>query len=75
MLLRTNCTLKVLDIGWNDIKDAGMTEIAEGLKNNKSLTTLNVSRRLLSGKGCEVIYKTLMRSYSYIIWLSPSAHH
>ena len=50
-LLSKNQTMKILDMGWNDIKDAGISEIATGLQNNKSLTTLNIPMCQLSGKG------------------------
>ena len=63
-LLNGTHTLKVLDIGWNDIGDDGIAVISEALQHNKSLTTLDVMRCGLSAKG-NVVCKMLYRRANY----------
>ena len=46
-----SATLRVLDVGSNDIGDEGMAIISEALQHNKSLTRLGVERCGLSVKG------------------------
>ena len=38
-------------MGYNDISDDGMSSVADGLQNNKTLTKLNVSECKFSAKG------------------------
>ena len=47
-------TLRVLNVGWNDIGDDGILMISEELQHNKSLTELSVHRCGLSVKGKEL---------------------
>ena len=49
-----SATLRVLDVGINDIGDEGMAMISEALQHNKSLTKLAVSHCGLSVKGTVV---------------------
>lgn len=55
ILLSNNQTLRMLNMGWNDIGDMGISEIAQGLWSNKSLTNLNISMCQLSGKGNKIV--------------------
>jgi len=49
--LKENYTLKVLNMGDNPISDVGISQIADGMQTNTSLTELNVARCGLSAKG------------------------
>ena len=51
IIITGSATLKVLDVGQNDIGDKGMAIISEALQHNKSLTTLRVGACGLSVKG------------------------
>ena len=69
MLLCNNHTLKVLDVGWNDIKDVGISEIVAGLQSNKTLSTLNVASCQISDIGDELVYTkhSCIVAYTYCI--------
>ena len=54
VIITANATLRVLDVGTNDIGDDWMAMISEALQHNKSLTTLRVGRCGLSVKGTVV---------------------
>ena len=54
VIITANATLRVLDVGTNDIGDDWMAIISEALQHNKSLTTLKVDRCGLSVKGTVV---------------------
>ena len=47
-------TLRVLDVGWNEIDDNGISMISEELQHNNSLTKLSVNKCRLSEKGKEL---------------------
>jgi len=49
-----SATLRMLDVGFNDICDDGMAVITETLQHNKSITTLRVDHSGLSVKGTVV---------------------
>ena len=52
MSINTGCaTLRVLDIGGNDIGDEGLKILSEALQHNKSLTKLDIGQCGLSLKG------------------------
>ena len=51
VIITGTATLRVLDVGDNDIDDGGMAMISEALQHNKSLTTLIVVQCGLSVKG------------------------
>ena len=51
VIITGSATLRVLDVGRNDIGDEGMAVISKALQDNNSLTTLYVSRCGLSVKG------------------------
>ena len=54
VIITVSATLRVLNVGYNDIGDDGMAVISETLQHNKSLTTLGVERCGLSVKGTVV---------------------
>ena len=54
VIITGSATLRVLDVGYNDIGDDGMAVISEALQHNKSLTTLRVGQCGLSVKGTVV---------------------
>ena len=54
-LLKVNNSLQVLDMRDNDIRDDGMSSVADGLQHNNTIAKLNVSECKFSVKG----------SYSY----------
>ena len=54
VIITGSATLRVLDVGYNDIGDDGMAVISEALQHNKSLTTLEVEKCGLSVKGTVV---------------------
>ena len=54
VIITGSATLKVLDVGYNNIGDDGMAVISEALQHNKSLTTLEVDQCGLSVKGTVV---------------------
>ena len=54
-LLKVNNSLQVLDMRDNDIRDDGMSSVADGLQHNNTITKLDVSECKFSVKG----------SYSY----------
>ena len=54
VIITVSATLRVLNVGYNDIGDDGMAVISEALQHNKSLTTLGVERCGLSVKGTVV---------------------
>ena len=54
VIITGSATLRVLDVGINDIGDDGIAVISETLQHNKSLTTLKVVKCGLSVKGTVV---------------------
>ena len=54
VIITGSATLRVLDVGNNNIGDDGMAVISEALQHNKSLTTLEVVKCGLSVKGTVV---------------------
>ena len=50
-LLKVNNSLQELDMRDNDIRDDGMSSVADGLQHNNTLTKLNVSQCKFSVKG------------------------
>ena len=54
VIITGSATLRVLDVGTNDIGDDGMAVISEALQHNKSLTILWVAVCGLSVKGTVV---------------------
>ena len=54
-LLKVNNSLQVLDMRDNDIRDDGMSSVADGLQHNNTITKLDASECKFSVKG----------SYSY----------
>ena len=54
VIITGSATLRVLDVGYNDIGDDGMAVISEALQHSKSLTTLRVHKCGLSVKGTVV---------------------
>ena len=54
VIITGSATLRVLDVGYNDIGDDGVAVISEALQHNKSLTTLGVAECGLSVKGTVV---------------------
>ena len=54
VIITGSATLRVLDVGYNDIGDDGMAVISEALQHNKSLTTLWIIYCGLSVKGTVV---------------------
>ena len=51
VIITGSTTLRELDVSHNDIGDNGISVITEGLRSNKSLTKLDVSRCEFSVKG------------------------
>jgi len=51
VFLKENYTLKILNMGYNPISDVGISQIADGMQTNTSLTELNVAECGLSAKG------------------------
>ena len=51
IIITGSATLRVLNVGGNNISDEGMAIISEALQYNKSLDTLVVGRCGLSAKG------------------------
>ena len=50
-IITGSTSLRVLDVGQNNIGDAGMALILEGLQHSKSLSKLRVDQCRLSTKG------------------------
>ena len=62
VIITGSATLRVLDVGYNDIGDDGMAVISEALQHNKSLTTLRVVECGLSVKGTVVcVFKCILQ--------------
>ena len=55
VIITGSATLRVLDVGYNDIGDDGMAVISEALQHNKFFTTLWVEQCGLSVKGTLLI--------------------
>ena len=51
VIITGSATLRVLDVGYNDIGDDGMAVISEALHHNKSLTAMDVGSCEFSMKG------------------------
>ena len=51
VIITGSTTLRVLDVGGNEIGDDGISMISEELQHNNSLTKLSVERCVLSAKG------------------------
>ena len=63
VIITGSATLRVLDVGHNDISDDGMAVISEALQHNKSLTLLTVTECGLSVKGtvvCKMYYDKML---------------
>ena len=62
VIITGSATLRVLDVGSNDIGDDGMAVISEALQQNRSLTTLRVVQCGLSVKGTVVcVFKCILQ--------------
>ena len=55
VIITGSTTLRVLNIGWNEVGDDGISMISEELQHNISLTKLSVQECGLSVKGEELI--------------------
>jgi len=77
-LLKVNNSLQVLGMICNDIGDEGISSVAEGLKHNKTLTLLYITKCGLSVEGT-VVYKTrvqnnLVSSCPVLVYLIKQDH-
>ena len=64
VIITGSATLRVLDVGLNDIGDDWMAVISEALQHNKSLTTLRVWQCGLSVKGTVVCVCIICKVYT-----------
>ena len=62
--LHTNTTLRVLDVGWNNIGDRGGCSLAKALSINKDLVELNLDCNPLGAKSIQQLIHTLQINHT-----------
>ena len=69
VIITGSTTLRVLNVGWNQINDDGISMISEELQHNNSLTELRVELCGLSAKGSNLDSVHVASSVNLVVLL------
>jgi Ran GTPase-activating protein (RanGAP) involved in mRNA processing and transport len=64
LLEDNDCTIRTLDLGWNDLKTDGAVAMAEAIKKTKSLTSLSLNANSISDAGGQMLAHSLLENQS-----------